>query len=221
MKQGVLVGIFLILSSVLFAQKTIVYGKVIDAISKQTIPAAPVYFLGTKSGTVTDMDGNFRIETYYSSDTLRCSAMGYAEKSVRIKQGTSTNINFELVESNTTAVVVVRPKDEPNPAIALMKKVIDNKKINNREKLDAYEYEAYNKVEFDINNIKTAIGDKKLLKPFEFILEGVDTTQEKPYLPVFMTESLSDYYFRRNPKISKEMVKAKVSISSSATCIRT
>jgi len=208
MKQGVLVGIFFILSSVLFAQKTIVYGKVIDAVSKQTVPAAPVYFLGTKSGTVTDMDGNFRIETYYSSDTLRCSAMGYAEKSVRIKQGTSTQVNFELVESNTTAVVVVRPKDEPNPAIALMKKVIDNKKINNREKLDAYEYEAYNKVEFDINNIKAAIGDKKLLKPFEFMLEGIDTTQEKPYLPVFMTESLSDYYFRRNPKISKEIVKA-------------
>jgi hypothetical protein len=207
MKTGFLLFVAICFSFVLHAQKTVVYGTVIDAVSKQTVPFAPIYFVGTKSGTTSDENGNYRIETYYSSDTIRCKGMGYAAQSFYVKQGTSKEINFALTDENTTGVVVIRPKDEPNPAIALMKKVIENKKINNREKLDAYEYEAYNKVEFDLNNISAAIADKKLLKPFEFIFEGIDTTQEKPYLPVFMTESLSDFYYRRNPKISKEIIK--------------
>jgi hypothetical protein len=207
MKTGFLLFVAICFSFVLHAQKTVVYGTVIDAVSKQTVPFAPIYFVGTKSGTTSDENGIYRIETYYSSDTIRCKGMGYAAQSFYVKQGTTKEINFALTDENTTGVVVIRPKDEPNPAIALMKKVIENKKINNREKLDAYEYEAYNKVEFDLNNISAAIADKKLLKPFEFIFEGLDTTQEKPYLPVFMTESLSDFYYRRNPKISKEIIK--------------
>ena len=207
MKKGLLLFLSICFSLALSAQKTVVFGTVIDAVSKLTVPFAPVYFVGTKSGTTTDENGKYRIETYYSSDTLRCKGIGYAQQSFNVKQGTTKEINFALLNENTTSVVIIRPKDEPNPAIELMKKVIANKKINNREKLDAYEYEAYNKVEFDLNNISAAIADKKLMKPFEFIFEGIDTTQEKPYLPVFMTESLSDFYYRRNPKISKEIVK--------------
>ena len=86
--------------------------------------------------------------------------MGYRMQSKTIKQGTSTVYNFEMEFGSSMQEIVVKADDE-NPAIALMKKVIANKKINNREKLDAYEYEAYNKVEFDLNNITEAIGDKK------------------------------------------------------------
>ncbi len=207
MRQLILFIFLVLYSAVGIGQKTIVSGRVTDAKTKEPIAYAPVYFVGTKSGVNTDLDGNYRIETYYSSDTLRCAAMGYRMQSKTIKQGTSTVYNFEMEFGSSMQEIVVKADDE-NPAIALMKKVIANKKINNREKLDAYEYEAYNKVEFDLNNITEAIGDKKILKPFEFIFEGIDTTQEKPYLPVFMTESLSDFYYRRSPKISKEMVKA-------------
>lgn len=191
------------------AQKTIVTGRVIDAVTKEPLPFSPVMFVGTKSGAQTDLEGNYRIETYYSSDSLKVVVLGYAPQSKRVKQGVTSVVNFELSSaSNETAEVVIRPDDGPNPAIALMKKVLRNKKINNREKLDAYEYEAYNKVEFDLNNITEKFQDRRIFNAFEFVFEGVDTTQEKPYLPVFMTESLSDFYFKRNPKLSKEVVKA-------------
>ena len=191
------------------AQKTIVSGKVIDAVTQEPLPFSAVVFAGTKSGTRTDIDGNYALETYYSSDSLRVMVLGYAPQSKRIKQGTTSVVNFELQPvTSEFAEVIIRPDDGPNPAIALMKKVLRNKKINNREKLDAYEYEAYNKVEFDLNNITEKFQDRKIFNAFEFVFEGVDTTQEKPYLPVFMTESLSDFYFKRNPKLSKEVVKA-------------
>src|SRR5688572_7902692 len=169
---------------------------------------APVFFVGTKTGSTTDENGFYRIETYYSSDSLRCQSVGYTPATKRIKQGTSIVIDFALKSSTTLETIVIKPKEGPNPAIELVKNILRNKKINNREKLDAYEYEAYNKVEFDLNNITEEFQKRKIFKPFEFIFEGVDTTQGKPYLPVFMTESLSDFYYRRNPKTSKEVIKA-------------
>lgn len=189
------------------AQKTVVAGKVIDKETREPLPGAPVMFVGTKTGTVTDIDGNYRIETYYSSDSLRALFVGYTSMSVRITQGKSQTIDFALAPA-AVQEVIIRPDEGPNPAIALVKNILRNKKINNREKLDAYEYEAYNKVEFDLNNISEKFQDRKILKPFEFIFQGIDTTQEKPYLPVFMTESLSDYYYKRDPKLSKEIIKA-------------
>ncbi|MFM9986266.1 MAG: DUF5686 family protein [Flavobacteriales bacterium] len=180
-----------------------------DAATKEPLPFAVVMFVDTKTGAQTDLDGNFRIETYYSSDSLRVIFLGYETMTKRIKQGTNMVINFELKEiTNETNAVIIKPDDGPNPAIALVKKVLRNKKINNKEKLDAYEYEVYNKVEFDLNNISEKFQGRKIFKPFEFVFAGVDTSGVKPYLPIFMTESLSDYYYTRDPKHKKEIVKA-------------
>jgi hypothetical protein len=199
---------FLLMGMVGYGQKTIVYGRVTDSLSQQPVPFCTVVFKGTQSGVTTDIDGRYRMETYYSSDTLMTYSMGYVPMFVRVKQGVSTEINFSLSPTSDKMQALVFTSEEVNPAITIMKRVLRNKKINNREKLDAYEYEAYNKVEFDLNNITQELQDRKILKPFEFIFEGLDTTAEKTYLPVFMTESLSNFYFKRNPKTSKEVVKA-------------
>lgn len=206
--RHIVLTVFVLLSLHGWSQKTIVSGKVVDTQTKEPILFAPVFFVGTKTGVMTDENGAFRIETYYSSDSLRVNAVGYKSMAKKIKQGTSMVVNFELEAIGELETIVIKPKEGPNPAIALVKNVLRNKKINNREKLDAYEYEAYNKVEFDLNNITEEFQKKKIFKAFEFVFDGVDTTQEKPYLPVFMTESLSDFYFKRDPKFSKEVIKA-------------
>lgn len=190
------------------AQKTVVSGKVYDAETKEPILFSPVFFVGTKSGTLTDENGAYKIETYYSSDSLKCTSVGYVPMSKKIKQGTTMIVDFALTPAGQLQEIVIRPDEGPNPAIALVKNILKFKKINNREKLDAYEYEAYNKVEFDLNNITEEFQSRKIFKPFEFVFEGIDTTAEKAYLPVFMTESLSDFYFKRDPKLSKEVIKA-------------
>ena len=45
-------------------QKTAVSGKVTDAATGETLPFVNVVFVDTKSGTTTDLDGNYSIETY-------------------------------------------------------------------------------------------------------------------------------------------------------------
>ncbi|MGB0403188.1 MAG: DUF5686 family protein [Salibacteraceae bacterium] len=192
------------------AQKTIVSGKVIDAETNQPLPFVNIAYKNSKIGTSTDLDGNYRIETYYPTDSLVASFIGYLPQSFKVRKDESQSINFKL---NTGQVnlneVVIRPdKKAVNPAHVILDQVIQNKKINNKVKLDAYEYEVYNKVEFDLNNIDEKFMERKVWKPFKFIFDNVDSTGEKPFLPVFMTESMSDYYYTRLPKRNKEIIKA-------------
>ncbi|MBK7854414.1 MAG: hypothetical protein IPJ79_05460 [Bacteroidetes bacterium] len=81
---------------------------------------------------------------------------------------------------------------------------------NNYENLSSYQFEVYNKLEFDLTNITEKFKNRKLLKPFSFIFDNIDstTTNEKPFLPMFLTETLSDRYFTTNPKDKREVIRA-------------
>ena len=191
------------------AQKTEVSGRVTDATTGEAMPFVNVVFKGSKIGTTTDLDGYYKLSSYYATDSLQASFIGYKALSYKVKPDIAQTINFKLKLSSVeleTAVVVAT--EEENPAHPIVRNVLKNKKINNREKLDAYEYELYNKVEFDLNNITDEFRERRIFKPFEFVFENLDSTEEKVYLPVFMTESLSNFYFKRNPKTEKEVIKA-------------
>lgn len=202
--------LFLILfSTALSAQKTKVFGVVTDGTFGEALPGVVVKFKGTKIGASADMDGNYVLETYYASDTLEFSYPTFVTQYFKINQDESQRIDVvmkEAIEGLPTVTVV--PIARENPAHVIMRQVIANKKINNREKLDAYEYEVYNKIELDLNNIDSNFTNKRWFKKFDFIFDNIDSTERKPYLPVFMTESLSDYYFQREPKKNKEIIKA-------------
>jgi len=206
----VVLTIFLLLGLTSSGQKTIVQGRVIDAETNEPLPFVNVAFKNSKIGTTTNLDGYYKIETYYSTDSITATFVGYLAQSFGVKKDITQNINFKLKTGQITlGMVEVRPdKKAVNPAITILDQVIKNKKINNKTKLDAYQYEVYNKVEFDLNNIDEKFMDRKVWKPFKFIFDNVDSTGEKPFLPVFMTESMSDYYYTRIPKRNKEIIKA-------------
>jgi hypothetical protein len=204
-----LISVFF-LGTIAFGQKTKVYGVVTDKITQETIPFATISFKGTKTGTTSDINGNYVLESYYSSDSILVTFVGYAPLTIGIKKDQSQEINVALSTSEKVLkeFVVEGSKKDENPAHALIKKVIDNKKINNRVKLDAYEYEVYNKIEFDINNLDEKFMNRKVFKKFDFVFDMIDSTDEKPYLPIFIIESLSDYHYRRKPEEKKEIIKA-------------
>lgn len=205
-KYKVLV-LFLLIATVLSAQKTEVSGVVLDAQNGDTLPFVNVYFLGTKIGTTTDFSGAFNLDTYYASDTLAASFVGYKTYKIKIKKDVKQSFVIRL-ESSMESLPEVTIRPTGNPAHIILENVVNNKKANNREKLDAYQYEVYNKLEFDINNMTDKFMNNKMFKKFDFIFDNIDTTQAKDYLPVFITESLSDLYYRRSPKAEREYIKA-------------
>jgi len=184
-------------------------GKVFDSETKEPLPFVPVMLKGTTIGATTDFDGNYLIATSKLSDSLICSYVGFKRMTRSIKRGQSQTVNFPLAaEGFNLGEVVINPGE--NPAHRIIRNVIANKPFNNKRKLEAYQYESYNKVEFDLSRIPKEMREKKIFKPIQFVFDNVDSINsgEKPSLPIFITESLSELYYRSNPSLRKEIIKA-------------
>ena len=201
--------VLLLFSSGLSSQTTKIMGQVIDSKTQEPIPFVTVAFLNSDVGTSSDFSGNFSIETKHPGDTLWAIYVGYKKLGIPIIKNKFQIVKFELEPDQvgtTLKEVVIKPGR--NPAEILLEKIIQNKKFNNKENLDYYQYEVYNKIEIDANNISKKLSKFILVKPFKFIFDYVDTStvNGKTYLPFFISEVLSDYYYRKNPKTGKEII---------------
>ncbi len=192
-----------------FSQSYTISGKVFDSESKEPLPFVPVIIKGTTVGATTDFDGNYSISTTVTGDSIVASYVGYLKISRPLKRGENQTVNLPMVLQGVNLLEVVVKAGE-NPAHRIIRNVIANKKYNNKRRLDAYQYESYNKVEFDLNRIPKEMRERKIFKPIQFVFDNVDSLNsgEKPSLPIFITESLSDLYFRSNPDLKKEVIKA-------------
>ena len=200
--------LFLFFLPLLFVSQTIITGRVFDVATGEPIPFAIITLKGTSAGTNTDFDGNYRIETKAKSDSIQISYTGYVSKSYLVRNGETQVINAGL-ETFTLEEVIVKPGE--NPAHKIIRRVVANKERNDKKRLKSYEYEVYNKIEFDLNNIPKSLKEKKVMKPIKFIFDNVDSSNsngEKPFLPIFMIENLSHFYWRDDPKLKKEIILA-------------
>ncbi|MEO6832841.1 MAG: DUF5686 family protein [Chitinophagaceae bacterium] len=189
-------------------------GIIRDKATGEGIPFATVFFSGTGVGTPADLEGKFSLHfTGQPSDTLMASAIGYATYSRRMILGKDhqPTILIELHREVAALSEFVFHAGE-DPALALLKKIIAAKPSNNPDRLENYQYKVYNKLEVDIRNLSKKQFEAlpiPLIKQFGFIYSNLDSTsEERPFLPFFLTESLSDYYYRRYPKKTREFIKA-------------
>lgn len=194
---------------VLDAQVTKIMGIVKDTQTGEPIPFANVYFLGTTIGVTSDFEGEFSLETKNPSDTLVVSCMGYESQYTQIHKGQFQNVEFLLNSQNLNLPEVVIHAGE-NPADILLRKVIKNKEKNREGGYQASQYEVYSKIEIDANNISDKFQERRIFKPFRFIFDYIDTStvNGKTYLPIFLSETISDVFIRKKPKSEKEVIKA-------------
>ena len=180
-----------------------------DPLTNEVIPFAAIVFKGTTIGTNTDMNGNYVLSTMTRVDSISATFVGYISVTLPVQRGKSQTINFAL-RVNKFDLPEVSVKAGENPADIIMREVRRHKDINDRTSVNAYQYESYNKIEFDINNITDKFKNRRVFKPFRFIFDNVDSsgTNKRPFLPVFLSETLSDIYFTKEPKHTKEVVKA-------------
>jgi len=116
-----------------FAQQhTKIMGTVIDAQTNQPVPFVNIYFKGTEVQTTTDFDGKFSLDTKNATDSLSAQYMGYISQVKLIVKNKFQYIDFELepVSFNLSEVVIL---PGVNPAEVILKKVIKNKEINNKD----------------------------------------------------------------------------------------
>lgn len=196
-------------ATITYGQATKVKGKVIDAATKEPLPFCNVGFVKSTVGTITDQNGFFTIDTQRPTDSISVQYVGYNRKAFAVKKGTVNTFEIALNPSTFTLdEVVVRPGE--NPAHAFLRKIIARKDHNNYVNLPSYKYNSYTKLQIDVNNIKSSLKDKKILQQFKFVFDYVDTNKltGKTYIPILLSESLSDYYYSRSPRREHEVIKA-------------
>ncbi|WP_176112975.1 DUF5686 and carboxypeptidase-like regulatory domain-containing protein [Sediminibacterium ginsengisoli] len=191
-------------------QRGNIHGRVINNFTKEPVPFASIFWKKAGSGGVTDSAGNFSLKlSHHPEDTLVVSYVGFTELQRPFRNTYKDTAAITLVLQQVNLGHSVEVKSKFNKGLRWWKAIVANKARNNPYRHDNYAYELYNKLELDINNVNQQYFDKKLLKPFAFILDNIDSVSEKkPFLPVYMTEALSDYYYSTNPYKAREEIKA-------------
>ncbi len=190
--------------------QTIIKGVVRDALTKEVLQSVSVYFKGGK-GVVTEADGTYTISSQNTKyNTLVISYVGYKPVTRAIVINKEQVIDVDLALAEGQNIVVTTNKrgkytNKNNPAVELIKHVIDNKDENRVTNYDYVEHEQYEKIELSLTNKPEKLKNNKLLKKFTFILDNVDTTkiEGKSLLPVFLEEKLSQKYYRKSPERTK------------------
>jgi hypothetical protein len=140
--------------------------------------------------------------------------VGYSSRKKAVVKGKEQVINFQMEEEATSLQELVFVAGE-NPAYEILRNVVRNKNENDKRQLTAYEYETYTKIEIDVDNISEKLRQKRVMKKITQVLDSIDRIageDGKPILPLFISESVSKFYFRDSPQLKHEtIVKSKVS----------
>lgn len=209
MRKFILFFLFTLAAGSIWAQSTRVRGKVTDAKTGEVLPLVNIMFKGTTIGVTTDFDGMYILETREPVEELQASFVGYETQVLKIKPGMYNTVDFKL---QPVAFDLEEVKITPgeNPAHPILKNVVKHRKRNSPDRIPAYYCSTYTKMELDLTNIKGEFKNKKLQKNFGFIFDYMDTSvvTGKAFLPVMISEASADYYFRKSPGLSREIVKA-------------
>jgi len=204
--------LFFLFFSTTFLGQTKVGGKVVDDFG-DPVAFANVIFKNSKEGVITDENGNFYFESKENYSILVVSFVGYQTKEIKLKQGLNIGLKIELVYGTELKEVVVytgKTSKKNNPALDILRKIWERRRKNGLKMFKQYEYEKYEKVEFDLNTIDSAFMHSKIFKGMEFVFDQIDTSHisGKTFLPIFINETLSDVYGDNEAKKTKEITKA-------------
>jgi hypothetical protein len=210
MKALKVVIIFFLCGHLALAQNRIVTGRVSDAATGEPIPFASVFIKGSQYGTSTDEAGNYQITAPAGYDTLGAFSIGYRQMLAVLTKADKQTVLFPLLGDGVQLADLVIRASKESLEDYLWRNIQENKARNSKSYLSSYEYEVYNKIEIDLKNLPDKMLERKVLKPFVEVLQSnFDTlSEDEPFLPLLLTENISDVYYNKEPKRQREVIKA-------------
>lgn len=103
--SSALLALFMLFGFSAFAQELSISGKVTDP-DNGPIPGVNVLVKGTTQGTITDIEGNYRINVSEDDETLVFSFVGYETQEVAINSRTTVDVSLALDARELGEVVV-------------------------------------------------------------------------------------------------------------------
>lgn len=192
------------------AQNVIIRGKITDANTSEPIPYATIGVRGAGIATTSDFDGLFKLMFIRKNDSITVSSVGYKIKSFLISKVPEQVINIQLEpSSNALKEVKINPKNYVNPAWEILKEIILHKPQNDPQKLESYQYESYNRIELDATHLGKTLLKKKFINKALTIADSlkISGNDQLPVLPLFLSETSSDFYYQHYPEAKREDIK--------------
>jgi hypothetical protein len=195
----------LLFSLTSLSQTAVIHGRVISESDLSPLPFVHLRFDSGKSGTTTNIDGNFTIP-----DTVRqiqFSYIGYKPLKLSVKKPAETTWIVRLVEDNKLlSTIEIYPAK--NPAYRIMQAVLDHSDENNPENLESYQYTAYHKfwLSADTPSEEKMSGNKKISAAE---LEKLQKRFEGNHM--LLIETLSRKKFLQPKHENEEILSSKVS----------
>ena len=124
LKQILLIALWILILANAKAQTGVVKGTITDANTKETLIGATVVLQGTTKGTITDFDGNYRIDKIAAgSYNLIISYISYDNQTVRaeVTLGSELVVDVELKSASVDideVKVVAKRRDDRNSCLA-------------------------------------------------------------------------------------------------------
>ncbi|MDR2497261.1 MAG: DUF5686 and carboxypeptidase regulatory-like domain-containing protein [Tannerellaceae bacterium] len=201
------------------AQNTIIAtGIVRDSVTNEPIPFASVVFENSLIGDMTDDNGSFSLKNDKNLTQLAFSCLGYEKKTIILRtdrRNENLDIRLRPTFINLTEVVVKPTRERysrrNNPAVDLIRAVIDRKDENRIEAFPEYKVEMYEKLSMALDNFNPNFDSNGFMQKLKFVKNYMDTSEftGRPILTVSVRETLSDIYYRKDPRSKKTIVKGK------------
>lgn len=210
------ITLFLLLLFMVLPMKAQLRGYIIDEATGDSIPYASCIYRGHNVAVASNINGQFTIARH-EGWVLTFSAVGYVSKSITITASTKQNFNVKL-KPDTKALkeVVVKTKRKRysrknNPAVELMKKVVEAKKRTDLDNRDYYQYNKYQKLTLALNDITPEKLEEPKMKKKPWLKDQVEKCEYngKLILPVSVDETVTQKIYRKHPHSEKNIVKGQ------------
>lgn len=193
-----------------------VSGLVVDAQSGTTLPYVNVTYVGHNVGGMTNEEGHFSLPYHKGWAKLQFSCVGFETKTVTLT-GPIRNLRIELkMNAHMVNRVTVKGKKKKynrknNPAVELMKKVIEAAKLSDLKQKDYYHYNKYSRMTTAFNDVSEKLLEEDRFKKMPFLKDRVELAPEtgKLILPINVEETVTEYLYRKQPHEEKSIVDAK------------
>jgi hypothetical protein len=199
------------------AQGVILRGLIVDSITQSPITNASISIKGLRGGARSNAEGRFAIPIPQREINIVVSSVGYNTETLQFDSVPEGEILFTLSrKAQQLKAAVVKNKSQKyrnkgNPAVELIRLVIDHKNQNRMESYQYATYQKYEKLVVSVDKVNDKITKNKILKPYHFLVENSDTDKlaGRRLSPVYLEETYSNNFYRKSPEKSKSIITGK------------
>ncbi|GAB3493536.1 DUF5686 and carboxypeptidase-like regulatory domain-containing protein [Spirosoma knui] len=198
-------------SFVCVAQATVytVSGRVTDAATGDGIPFASIAVKGQTTGTTSDENGRYSLRIKQLADSLLVMSLGYQTHSYPLLPQATQTVDAQLKSAATSLQEVKVYAKGGDPAYRVIRETVRRRGQFDPAQLTAYQYDSYTKIEGYINDFTETRKKSKRPGPIGRLLgklPAITDENGRPAVPVFISETFSNFYARSNPEKVKERV---------------